>query len=477
VPDSAPDAVVVGAGPNGLAAAIAIAREGRSVLVVEAEPTPGGGTRSEELTLPGYVHDVCSAIHPLTVASPFMRDLPLAEHGLELVHPDAPAAHPLPDGSAAVLERSFDDMRETLGDDARRWEKVFGPLVRNADGLLGDMLGPLRPPRHPIVATRFGLGAIRSAKGLAEARFTGERARALFGGLAAHSMLRLTRTPSAAFGLMLGLTAHSVGWPMARGGSQAIADAMIAHLRSLGGEVETGRRVESLDELPAARALLLDLTPRGVLEVAGPRLPGTYKRLLRRYRYGPGVFKLDWALDGPVPWTAEGCARAATVHLGGTLAEVVASEEAVARGEHSERPYVLFVQQTPWDPTRAPEGKHTAWAYCHVPSGSPVDMTERIEAQVERFAPGFRERVLARSAMGPAEVERRNANYVGGDINGGVQDLFQLFTRPVPRLTPYITPAEGLYICSSATPPGGGVHGMCGYHAARVALRRSLSDQ
>jgi phytoene dehydrogenase-like protein len=289
-------------------------------------------------------------------------------------------------------------------------------------------------------------------------------------------MLRLTRTPSAAFGLMLGLTAHSVGWPMARGGSQAIADAMIAYLRSLGGEVETGRRVTSLDELPPAKAFLLDLTPKGVLEVAGSRLPRTYSKLLRRYRYGPGVFKLDWALDGPVPWTAPECARSATVHLAGPLDEVVASEEAVARGEHSERPYVLFVQQTPWDHTRAPEGKHTAWAYCHVPSGSSVDMTERIEAQVERFAPGFRDLILGRSAMSPADVERHNANYVGGDINGGVQDLFQLFTRPVPRLTPYITPAKGVYICSSATPPGGGVHGMCGMHAARVALRRDMSN-
>jgi phytoene dehydrogenase-like protein len=469
-----PDAIVVGAGPNGLAAAIAIAREGRSVLVLEAEPTPGGGARSAELTLPGFVHDVCSAIHPLAVASPFMRDLPLAEHGLELIHPLAPLAHPLPDGRAAVLERSTADTGTSLGGDARAWTRLMGPLARDADGLLADMLGPLRPPRHPVVTTRFGLRAIRSAKGLAEGLFDEDPARALFGGLAAHSMLPLGKSPSAAFGLMLGATAHAVGWPMACGGTQKIADAMVSHLRTLGGEVETGRRVGSLDELPQAKALMLDVTPRQLLALAGSRLPGWYRRLLERYRYGPGVFKLDWALDGPIPWRAEGCHRAGTVHVGGTLPELVASEDAVARGRNPERPYVLLAQQTPFDPSRAPAGKHTAWAYCHVPSGSPFDMTERIEAQVERFAPGFRELVIGRSAMGPADVERHNANYIGGDINGGVQDLFQLFTRPVPRLTPYIVPADGLYICSSSTPPGGGVHGMCGYHAARAALRRSL---
>ena len=409
-----PDAIVVGAGPNGLAAAIAIAREGRSVLVLEAEPTPGGGARSAELTLPGFVHDVCSAIHPLMVASPFMRELPLAEHGLELIHPRAPLAHPLPDGRAAVLERSTVDTGASLGGDARAWSRLMGPLARDADGLLADMLGPLRPPRHPVVTTRFGLRAIRSAKGLAEGLFDEEPARALFGGLAAHSMLPLTKSPSAAFGLMLGATAHAVGWPMARGGSQKIADAMVAHLRTLGGEVETGRRVGSLDELPPAKALLLDVTPRQLLALAGPRLPGWYRRLLERYRYGPGVFKLDWALDGPIPWRAEACHRAGTVHVGGTLPELVASEDAVARGRNPERPYVLLAQQTPFDPSRAPAGKHTAWAYCHVPSGSPFDMTERIEAQVERFAPGFRELVIGRSAMGPADVERHNANYIGG---------------------------------------------------------------
>ncbi|HEX4760898.1 MAG TPA: NAD(P)/FAD-dependent oxidoreductase [Thermoleophilaceae bacterium] len=473
MPDGNPDAIVVGSGPNGLAAAIAIAREGHSVRVLEAEPTPGGGTRSAELTLPGFVHDVCSAIHPLAVASPFMRELPLAEHGLELIHPGVPLAHPLPDGSAAVLERSPEAM-DTLGPDARAWSRLMGPLARGADGLLGDLLGPLRPPRHPVITTRFGLRAIRSAKGLAEGLFDGEAARALFGGLAAHSMLPLEKSPSAAFGLMLGATAHAVGWPMAAGGSQKIADAMVAHLRTLGGTVETERRVGSLDELPPARAVLLDVTPRQLLAIAGERLPGWYARLLRRYRYGPGVFKLDWALDGPIPWSAEACRRAGTVHVGGTLPELVKSEAAVTRGQVPERPYVLLAQQTPFDPSRAPEGKHTAWAYCHVPSGCPEDMTERIEAQIERFAPGFRELVIGRSAMAPADVERHNSNYIGGDINGGVQDLFQLFTRPVPRLTPYIIPARGLYICSSSTPPGGGVHGMCGYHAARAALRKSF---
>jgi phytoene dehydrogenase-like protein len=464
------DAVVVGSGPNGLAAAITLARAGRSVLVVERADTIGGGTRSAELTEPGFVHDVCSAIHSLTASSPFFAELRLAEHGLELVHPQAPLAHPLDDGTAVLLERSVDETASGLGADGEAYRRLFAPLVRDADRLVPSLLGPRPIPRHPLVAARFGLPALRSAVGLAR-RFEGERAKALFVGIAAHSIQSLRRSPTASFGLVLGLFAHAYGWPLARGGSQTIADSMAAYLRSLGGQIETGRPVSSIDELPGAEATLLDLTPKGVIEVAGHRLPDRYLHALRRYRYGPGVFKVDWALDGPVPWTAQDCLRAATVHLGGTAAEIVESEEAVWRGEAAERPFVLVVQQSLFDDSRAPAGKHTLWAYCHVPSGSTVDMTERIEAQVERFAPGFRGRILARHTMGPGEMEAYNPNYVGGDINGGVQDLRQLWTRPALRWNPYSTPVKGLYLCSSATPPGGGVHGMCGYHAARAALR------
>lgn len=465
-----PDAVVVGSGPNGLAAAITLARAGRSVVVVERADTVGGGTRSAELTEPGFVHDVCSAIHPLAAGSPFFSELPLAEHGLELIHPDAPMAHPLDDGTAVVLERSAEATAAGLGVDGPAYRKLFEPLVRDQGWLVPFLLGPRPLPRHPLGAARFGLKAIRSAAGLA-GRFEGERARALFMGLAAHSIQSLRRSPTASFGLVLGLLAHAYGWPMARGGSQSIADSLVSYLRSLGGEVETARPVASVDELPRSEATLLDLTPQGVIAVAGHRLPGRYLRALRRYRYGPGVFKVDWALDGPVPWTAEECARAGTVHVGGTAAEIVESEEAVWRGEPPERPYLIVAQQSLFDGTRAPSGKHALWAYCHVPNGSTVDMTERIEAQIERFAPGFRELIRARHTMSPADVEACNPNYVGGDINGGVQDLRQLYTRPAVRLNPYSTPADGLYICSSSTPPGGGVHGMCGLHAARSALR------
>jgi phytoene dehydrogenase-like protein len=465
-----PDAVVVGSGPNGLAAAITLARAGRSVLVVERADTVGGGTRSAELTEPGFVHDVCSAIHSLTESSPFFAELSLTEHGLEFVHPQAPLAHPLDDGTAVLLERSVDETAAGLGADGQAYRRLFAPLVRDADRLVPFLLGPRPIPRHPLVAARFGLPALRSATGLAR-RFEGERAKALFMGIAAHSIQSLRRSPTASFGLVLGLFAHVFGWPVARGGSQAIADSMASYLQSLGGAIETGRAVESIDELPRAETTLLDLTPKGVIHVAGHRLPDRYLRALRRYRYGPGVFKVDWALDGPVPWTADDCLRAGTVHLGGTAAEIVESEERVWGGDTPERPFVLVVQQSLFDATRAPPGKHTLWAYCHVPNGSTVDMTERIEAQVERFAPGFRDRILARHTMGPGAVEAYNPNYVGGDINGGVQDLRQLYTRPVVRLNPYSTPVKGLYLCSSATPPGGGVHGMCGFHAAQAVLR------
>jgi phytoene dehydrogenase-like protein len=465
------DAVVVGSGPNGLAAAIAIARAGRSVLVLEARETIGGGCRSTELTLPGFVHDVCSAIHPLGLGSPFFRTLPLSDHGLEWIHPPAPVAHPLDDGTAVVIERSVDETAAGLGQDAGAYRRLMEPLAAGWDALAPDLLAPLHLPRQPLAMARFGLTAIRSASGLARARFRGERARAVFAGVAGHSILPLERTATAAIGLVLGALAHAVGWPLPRGGSRRIAEALGAHLRSLGGEIRTGSPVESLDAVPPARAVLCDVTPRQLLALAGDRLRGRYRRGLERYRYGPAAFKLDFALSGPIPWKAAGCARAATVHLGGTLDEIAASEAAVGRGEHPERPFVLLVQPSLFDASRAPAGRHTAWAYCHVPNGSTFDMRTRIEAQIERFAPGFRDLVLARSVLTPARLEERNPNYVGGDINGGAQDLRQMFTRPVARRVPYSTPFPGLYICSSSTPPGGGVHGMCGYHAARAALR------
>ncbi len=468
------DAVVVGSGPNGLAAAVELARNGRSVAVLEAEETVGGGTRSSELTLPGFVHDVGSAIHPLGYASPFFSTLPLGEHGLEWVHPPAPLAHPFDDGKAAVLECSVEETGETLGPDATAYRRFMEPIARDFDRIVDSLLGPPRLPRHPFALARFGLRALRSARGLAEDLFEGEKARGLFAGNAAHSFLPMEQAPSAAFGLVLSTVGHAAGWPFPKSGSQKIADALVSYLRSLGGEVYVGTRVRSVEEVPRTRAVLFDVTPRQLLEISGSHFTGRYRRALERYRYGPGVFKVDFALDGPIPWEAEGCGRAGTAHLGGTLDEISAGEAATSRGEHPERPFVLLAQQSLFDETRAPQGKHTVWAYCHVPNGSTVDMTERIEKQIDRFAPGFRDRILAKSTMGPAGLQRINANHVGGDINGGLQDFRQLFTRPVVRLTPYSTPTGGVYICSSSTPPGGGVHGMCGFFAARAALATTL---
>ena len=476
--DSRVDAIVVGAGPNGLAAAITLARAGRSVRVYEAADEPGGGLRTAELTLPGFRHDLCATIVPLTVASPFFRSVDLARHGVELIHPEAPFAHPLDGGDAAVLERSVAETGAGLGaHDGRAWRRLFGPLVRSADDLAGEILQPvLHLPRHPVLLARFGLPGLLSAEGLARRLFKDAPARALFAGVAAHSMLRLDRPLSASYGLALATFGHAVGWPMARGGSSAVTDALVAELLDLGGEVVTGHRVDTIASLPAARAVLFDVTPRQLLAIAGDRLPTRVRRRAESFRYGPGVFKVDWALDGPVPWAAAGPRRAATVHLGGTLEEIAAGEADVAAGRHPERPYVLFVQYAPWDPSRAPAspaGQTTAWAYCHVPSGSTVDMTDRIEAQVERFAPGFRDRIIGRAVHGPAALEAHDANYVGGDINGGIGDIRQLLFRPWPALDPYRVGA-GLYLCSSSTPPGGGVHGMSGWHAARSALRHEL---
>jgi phytoene dehydrogenase-like protein len=469
------DAVLVGAGPNGLAAAIALARAGYSVCVFESAAAVGGGMRTQPLTLPGFEHDVCSAVHPLGAGSPFFRSLPLADYGLEWIHPLAPLAHPLDDGSAVLLERSVEATAAGLGPDAAAYRRLMEPLVRDWDAIAHEILGPLRPPRHPLALARFGLHAIRSAAGLATGMFAGERARALFAGIAAHGMLPLEQPPSAAFGLVLAIAGHVVGWPIPRGGSQRLADALAAYLRALGGEIVTSREIRALDELPPARAVLCDVTPRQLLRLAGDGLPERYRRQLKRYRYGPGACKVDWALDGPIPWTAEACACAATVHVGGTLAEIAASERDAWEDRATQRPFVLVTQPSLFDAARAPNGKHTAWAYCHVPHGSAVDMTARIEAQIERFAPGFGARILARHTLTAPELERYNANYVGGDINGGVQDLWQLFTRPTIQPVPYATPVHGLYLCSSSTPPGGGVHGMCGYFAARWAMRTALA--
>jgi phytoene dehydrogenase-like protein len=455
-----------------LAAAIRLAQEGLGVLVLEANDTIGGSARSAELTLPGFVHDVCSSIHPLGLASPFFRKLPLAKLGLHWIQPEVPLAHPLEEGRAAVLECSVAATADGLGVDKAAYQRLMSPLVSHWETLTEELLQPMMHwPKHPVQLARFGLRALRSAATLARTCFAEEPARALFSGLAAHSFLPLEQVASASFCLMLGMLGHASGWPLARGGSQQIADALAAHLRSLGGEIATHIRVESLDQLPLARATLLDLTPLQLCLIAENKLPASYLRRLGKYRYGPGVFKIDYALGGPIPWKARACGRAGTVHVCGGLDEVAASERAVAEGKPPEKPFVLVVQSSLFDPTRVPEGKHTAWVYCHVPNGSLFDMTTRIESQIERFAPGFRERVLARHVMNCSDLERRNANLVGGDISGGATDLKQLIARPIFSHAPYRTPVPGLYLCSSSTPPGGGVHGMCGFHAAETVLR------
>ena len=470
-----PDAVVVGSGPNGLAAAIHLARSGRSVAVYEANRDIGGGTRSAELTLPGFLHDVCSAFHPMAAASPFFRTLPLAEYGLRLIHPGAPLAHPLDDGTAVMLERSVDETAKALGEDERAYRSLMSPFIGSWSDLYGEVLRPiLHIPRHPFLLARFGLTAIWPARMMVR-RFRGERAPALLAGIAAHSFLPLEHPLSASAALLLGSAGHAVGWPIARGGSRTIAKALASYLASLGGVVVADRRVQELTDLPDARAYLFDTSPATLELVAADKLSPSFRRSLRRHRRGPGVFKLDYALDGPVPWRAKEALRAGTVHLGGTFDEIAAGERAVWRGDHPERPFVLVGQQSLFDDTRAPSGRHTLWAYCHVPNGSTVDMTDRIEAQLERFAPGFRERVLKRIATTPADIERDNANDAGGDIGGGTNAGLQLLFRPRIALDPYATSARDITLCSAATPPGGGVHGMCGYHGARSALRRSLS--
>lgn len=466
------EAVVIGAGPNGLAAAIVLAQAGVRVTVVERAHQIGGSCRSAELTLPGFTHDICASVFPLGIGSPFFRTLPLAEHGLQWVHPDAPLAHPLENQPAVVLDRSVDATAAALGTDGPAWRQLMSPLAQRWDELAGDLLAPLRWPKHPVALARFGLRALRPASSLARAAFRETSARALFAGCAAHSMLPLEHSASASFGIVLAATAHALGWPYARGGAQGFADALGSYLQSLGGHIVTGTEVHSLDDLPPAKAVLCDLTPRQLLKIAGEKLPLKFRRRLERYRYGPGAFKIDWALSGSIPWRDSKCLRAGTVHLGGTIEEIETSERAAWQGRAERPPYVLLAQHSLFDATRAPAGAHTAWAYCHVPNGSQCDMTNFIEAQVERFAPGFRKLVLARHTFSPSQLEEHNPNLIGGDINGGVPDLPQLLARPTRRL--YATPVKDLYLCSAATPPGGGVHGMCGYFAAKMALERSF---
>lgn len=466
------DAIVIGSGPNGLAAAIELARSGHCVRVLEGADGIGGGTRNAALTLPGFVHDVCSAVHPMGILSPYFTRLPLADHGLAWIRPQASVAHPLDDGPAVLLYRSLARTAEGLGRDGAAYRRLVGPFVDRALELLGDAMAPLRIPDHPILMARFGLRAAFSANRLARLLFREERARALLAGCAGHSVLPLSQPLTAALGVLFAVTGHAEDWPVAAGGSQFVTRALASYLHSLGGEIETNRRITRLSELPESRVVLFDTSPEQLASIGGEALPAGYRRRLGRYRYGPGVFKLDWALDGPIPWKDPRCLEASTVHVGGTLEEICASERDMYRGLHSERPYLIVCQQSQFDPSRAPAGQHTGYAYCHVPHGSTVDRTAAIEAQIERFAPGFRDRILARHAMNTADFERHNPNYKGGAITGGVSDALQLFNSPVTRLDPYSTPNPRLFICSAATPPGGGVHGQCGYWAARSAIRR-----
>lgn len=464
------DAVVVGSGPNGLAAAITLQQAGVSTLLIEGKDTIGGGLRNEELTLPGFHHDVCSAVHPLAIASPFFNTLPLDKFGLEYIHPPLPAAHPFDDGTAAIASLSLEETSHLLGEDERVYTKLLRPVVDAWPQLAGDLLGPLSYPSRPLAFARFGQNAILPASTLVS-RFKSLHARGLWAGMAAHSIQPLTNLASSAIGIVLLTAAHMKGWPVPKGGSKSIANALAGYFQSIGGVIQTGLFVKSLKDIPKAKAFFFDVTPAQLLKIAGEEFSSFYTHQLKRYRYGMGVFKLDWALDEPIPFTAPEARKAGTVHIGGTFEEIQNSEAQSSRGIHPEKPFVLLAQPSLFDSSRAPAGKHTAWAYCHVPNGSTRDMTTAIEQQVERFAPGFSKIILARHSMNTSELEKYNPNYVGGDINGGIIDIRQLFTRPALRVSPYKTSAKGIYICSSSTPPGGGVHGMCGFHAARRGLK------
>jgi phytoene dehydrogenase-like protein len=464
------DAVIVGSGPNGLAAAILLQQNGLSVLLLEGKDSIGGGLRTEALTFPGFLHDVCSAVHPMAVGSPYFQTLPLHKYGLEYIYPEIPVAHPFDDGTAAILKKSVAETAALLGEDRDTYIKLLAPLVKSWPSLAPDLLGPLSFPKHPFDLARFGLSAITSSTYLAK-RFKTEKAKGLFAGMAAHSIQPLSNVATSAIALVLMANGHLKGWPVPRGGSINIAKALASYFTAIGGKIETNTYISSFEQLPSAHAVLFDVTPKQLLLIAGHKLSAFYKWQLKRYRYGMGVFKVDWALDDAIPFKATEAREAGTVHIGGTLREIAAGEQLIADGGHPDKPFVLLAQQSLFDPTRAPAGKHTAWAYCHVPNGSMKDMTGIIERQVERFAPGFRERIIGRHIFNTQQLENYNPNYIGGDINGGIIDIGQLFTRPVLRRSPYRTSAKGIYICSSSTPPGGGVHGMCGYHSARRALK------
>lgn len=468
---SKPKACVIGAGPNGLAAAIVLAQAGLQVEVFEAEPQPGGAARTLELTLPGFHHDFGSGVHPMAAGSPFFSTLPLQDYGLEWIHSPAALAHPFDDGTAVLLHRNFDDARAELGDDGQAWRRLMEPLAMHWAELERDILRPLiAVPRHPLLLARFGMDALPPANFVARRRFRTERTRALFAGLAAHSFLSLNQAISGSFGMVMGASAHAVGWPIPRGGSQSITKSLCGYLAALGGQIHTSTRIENFRQLPPCDLTLCDITPRQLLHMAGEKFSQSFRNKLTEYRYGPGVFKVDYAMNRPIPWKAAECLQAATVHVGGNMQEIAASEAAMSQGRISERPFVLVAQPTLFDPTRAPEGKHIAWVYCHIPNGSDFNMLENLENQIERFAPGFRDCVLARRIFSPAGLETMDANLVGGDISGGAMDIRQFLFRPTWRQ--YGTSAKDIYLCSSSTPPGGSVHGMCGYNAAKMALRR-----